>query len=102
MPGACTSLKRACALALIVGHLLAVAMAASPRLHHWAHDDANCADHACAITAILAGQIDEPGILAVSPTPPAAVGAELHFFAKECRLEGAIPHCGRERAPPVG
>lgn len=94
--------KRIWALALIVGHLLAVAMAWSPSLHHWAHGDADEAHHhSCAIAAVLTGQIDQPGTTALSAAPPLLAEESLLPFETGRRPQAAIRDSGRERAPPV-
>lgn len=42
--------------ALLLAHVLAIlVMAASPRVHHWAHPDADDDDHDCAVELFLHG-----------------------------------------------
>ena len=101
MPRVFHSTKRAWALALIVGHLLAVAMAWSPSLHHWAHGHAADTHHTCAITAVLTGQLDQPGMPAITTAPPLLVGEAQLYFETGRRPHGVIRDCGRERAPPL-
>lgn len=100
MQRALHSTKRIWALALIVGHLLAVAMAWSPSLHHWAHGHAAEPHHTCAITAVLAGQLDQPGITAITTAPPLLAEEAQPSFETDRRPPGVIRDCGRERAPP--
>lgn len=65
--------------ALLLAHLLAVvAMAASLRMHHWLHADADDAGHDCAVTLFLHGG----GGTAPEPTVvPAFAGQETAVFA---------------------
>ncbi len=79
-----------------------MAMAASPRLHEWAHPDANHENHECAVTLFATGSAADQ----VAP-PPMPTGGDLPLVgilrmevAREiflARVEGRI----RERAPPV-
>lgn len=60
-PGHQTSLKvRLLLLGMAVGYLLAMAMAFSPDLHHWVHQDSDQPDHHCVVTTLADGQVDSP------------------------------------------
>ena len=87
---------------LFASYLLVLAMAASPALHQWLHDDADESDHQCAVVAAIHGQIDRPiadtAIVAstelswVEPRPALyAVAIERLFLSIQ----------GLEHAPPV-
>src|SRR6516165_6140489 len=67
--------QRAVSAALIGSYLLVLAMSASPALHQWLHNDADEADHQCAVVTTLSGQIDVPpaGELALVAPPPLAL-----------------------------
>lgn len=62
---------------LLLAHVLAVLiLAASPRLHHWVHPDADDDDHDCAVVLFLHGSSD------VGPTPlivPACAALATEF-----------------------
>lgn len=54
------SLRRRFVVALVLTHLIAVlAMAASPSLHHWIHQDADHDDD-CAVVVYLSGRCEGP------------------------------------------
>ncbi len=94
------------AAVLLLTHLLAVmALAASPRLHHWVHPDADDDDHDCAVVLFLHGGCDQASAplavpvcvhswLAVSPVelPPLWVAG---IFAVHGTLEHAPPRASR-------
>ena len=45
-------------IGLLAAQLLILAMAACPSLHMWLHHDADEPGHQCAVTAVIAGQLD--------------------------------------------
>jgi hypothetical protein len=45
-------------IGLLAAQLAILAMAACPSLHMWLHHDAGEPDHQCAVTAVIAGQLD--------------------------------------------
>jgi hypothetical protein len=51
-------IQRAITAVVLASYLLVLAMAASPALHQWLHDDADEADHHCAAVTAIHGQID--------------------------------------------
>ena len=52
----------------MLAHLLAmIALAASPRLHHWVHPDAGDDDHDCAVALFLHGGCGQAPVAAVAP-----------------------------------
>ena len=88
------------AAGLLAAHLLVVAMALSPALHHWLHRDADESDHQCAVTAMIDGQFDRPDAAGPDVIQPL-------FFAKTCvQPEPSQPLADfslaspGERAPP--
>lgn len=95
--------RSAVALVLFFAVLAVVAMASSPHLHEEAHEDADHADHECAVTLFASGSVAD---LVVSPR----VQTEVHLRwvetlrvettreVSQARVEGRI----RERAPPAG
>src|SRR5450432_3232557 len=59
------------AAVVFAAYLLVLAMAASPALHEWLHDDADEADHQCAVVTAILGQVDRPvvaDVIVASPT----------------------------------
>ncbi len=86
----------------LVAHLVAIAaMAVCPRLHEWAHHDADDDDHDCAIMLFASGAANASAAPAVLPVVTLECveilrGEEARqiFLA---RAEGRI----RERAPPA-
>ena len=90
----------------MLAHLLAgMALAASPRLHHWVHPDADGDDHDCAVVLFLHG-----GCGQAPPTVAVPVRADLwekirllasrstwvaSVFAVSAVLEHAPPFAGR-------
>jgi|GEM_PF-3438830 len=95
------SARQACALLLIFGHLLAIAMAGSSWLHHHLHGDADAPDHVCAVTAVLAGQIDQPDLPDLALVPVHFTAIPTPRFASVHQPVGALRNCAQERAPPV-
>lgn len=45
-------------IGLLAARLAILAMAVCPSLHMWLHHDADEPDHQCAVTAVIAGQLD--------------------------------------------
>ena len=45
-------------ISLLAAQLAILAMAVCPSLHMWLHHDADGPDHQCAVTAVIAGQLD--------------------------------------------
>ena len=63
--GRSNGIQRTIAAGLIAIYLLVLAMAASPALHHWLHDDADDDGHQCAMVTVYQGQLDRPAAEAV-------------------------------------
>ncbi len=89
------------ALLLVLGHLLAIAVAWSPDLHHWMHGDADESGHLCAAAAVLGGQLE-------SANATVSVLAPMLFPTESVPLDQIgvrplLPLTGRsqERAPPA-
>ena len=91
---------------LLLAHVLAVvALAVSPRLHHWVHPDADDDQHECAVALFLHGGCDQPPPPVAVPAcadawqeilphafPPAWVAS---VFSTSRVLEHAPPRAGR-------
>ncbi len=90
----------ACAVALVAAHLLAIAMAWSPSLHHRLHHGADGSHHACAVVTVLAGQLDQPDppVFFAAPAEPAAPLADSFFPGAAL---SASRHDSPGRAPPA-
>jgi len=57
---------RRAVVALVLAHLLLImAMAASPELHKWIHQDADDDDHDCAVTLFIHGASSDAPVAAV-------------------------------------
>ena len=81
----------------------ATVLAVCPSLHELIHHDADDEHHDCAVTMLLAGQLDQPAIDPIVITKPALVPVPLDqtyesrsfgSFFLSCRL--------LEHAPPLG
>ena len=94
------------AAVLLLAHLLAIiALAASPRLHHWVHPDADDDDHDCAVELFLHGGGGPVPVAVVAPvcahpwlvaSPPGDVPVWVAgIFAVHGTLEHAPPRTGR-------
>ena len=92
-------LRRGVALALVLAVMAGVAMAASPRLHEEAHDDADHADHECAVTLFASGGWhDAAPVIVVAPEPvlvPDDAVVERQRIVSSFRFSGILEH-----APP--
>jgi len=95
------SARRTCALLLVLGHFLAVAMAGSSWLHHHLHGDADAPDHTCAVTTILAGQVDRPDLPEFALAPVHFIAVPTLPLASIHQPTGTLRNCARERAPPA-
>lgn len=87
---------------LVAAVLAVVAMAASPRLHEEAHEDADHADHECAVTLFASGsaadQVEAPPVLPiVVRLCVETLRVEGEGVMRSTRADGRI----RDRAPPV-
>ena|SRR5664279_5208281 len=63
--------QRGIAAVVFAAYLLVLAMAASPALHEWLHDDADEAGHQCAVVTAILGQVDRAviaDVIVASPT----------------------------------
>ena len=92
--------------ALVFAHVLAgMVLAASPRLHHWVHPDADDDDHDCAVVLFLHSGCDQAPPAAAVPVcadiallvPPVAFRPirVTSVFATSGVLEHAPPCAGR-------
>lgn len=98
-----TPVRSGVAAVLLMAVLAVVAMAASPRWHEEAHEDADHADHECAVTLFSSGAAAD-----LVAAPEVLTGVVLNWVETlrmevvreilPARVEGRI----RERAPPVG
>ena len=92
------------AAVVFAAYLLVLAMAASPALHEWLHDDADEADHQCAVVTAILGQVDRPvvaDVIVASPTlswiepRPALYAITIdRLFLLVGVFEHAPPHIG--------
>jgi hypothetical protein len=88
----------------LIAHLLLITIAAvNPDLHEWMHEDADHADHECAITLYTAGGYDDAAlpVLAVAPkllplSDEAVI--EQPRFASSFRFNGILEHAPPRRA----
>ncbi len=65
-------LLQAVAFCVAAHLLLAMAMAASPELHHYFHGDADHDDHECVVTHLIKGNLHDG-----TPSPVLTVGLDL-------------------------
>jgi hypothetical protein len=79
--------------------LLLDAMAASPELHEFFHNDAGAPEHQCAVTMFAHGQVDTAvvDIAAVVPVIWIETTPQISFSA----FSPAIENLPAERGPPV-
>jgi len=91
--------KAVFAALLVALVLLLDAMAACPSLHELVHQDANSAQHQCAVTLFAHGQVDSASVDVSTAAPLISVETtpqfELSVFAP------AIADLPAGRAPPV-
>jgi hypothetical protein len=86
-------------IGLLGAQLAVLAMAVCPSLHMWLHHDADGPDHQCAVTAVIAGQLDI-FVATVVTFLPFAMG----FVATRTLVRGPRPFFGSyvlEHAPPA-
>ena len=83
--------------ALLLAHVLAMsALAASPRLHHWVHPDADDDDHACAVMLFLHGGVDSvPGLVLAA----ACLRDPGTVFVASVEPEAFVPSSSTGRRP---
>ena len=95
-------------LAVLLGwHLLAIlALAASPRLHHWVHPDADDDDHDCAVVVFVhggCGPTPAPLVIPANVTTrhvPGRVEILQIWVANIFAVNGTLEHAPpRDRAP---
>ena len=94
-------IQRAITTLVFASYLLVMAMAASPALHQWLHDDADEADHQCAAVTAIHGQIDRacdsPTLVAL----PALSWVELRPLLYAVTIDRLfLVIGGLEHAPP--
>lgn len=87
--------KTALCVLVAASLLLSLAMAASPALHKFFHEDADSAEHACAATLIASGQV----LLVPEPDVFVALVRMVFFLAAAGLL---LPHGQRDLQLPVG
>ena len=86
-------------IGLLAAQLAVLAMAVCPSLHMWLHHDADEPDHQCAVTAVIAGQLDI-FVATVVTFLPFAMG----FVATRTLVRVPRPFFGSyvlEHAPPA-
>jgi hypothetical protein len=89
------------AVAVLAGHLLAVAMALCPTLHEWLHHDANESGHHCAAMVIINGQLDRPDVAAIQIGKAPLFVTEDALLGPSQPLQLATCTSPGERAPPA-
>lgn len=89
------------AIAVLAGHMLAVAMALCPALHEWLHHDANESGHHCAVTVIINGQLDRPDVAIVQVTKVPLLVTADGLLDPSQPLRVALRTTPGERAPPL-
>lgn len=96
-----TSLTRGLALLLLAHVLVIAAMAASPALHEWIHQDADHEDHDCAVELFIHGGCEGPALM-VFLVVPAGFAPALVQNPRTVWVQNLFLSCGRlEHAPPV-
>ena len=95
-------LSRRFVAALVLAHLLAVlALAASPRLHHWLHPDEDDDDGDCAVVLFLHGGCDQAPAPLALPACIRVWQATAAIAAGAVRVPCVFAVCGiLEHAPP--
>ena len=96
-------IQRTIAAGQIALYLLVLAMAASPALHHWLHDDADEDGHQCAVVTVYQGQLDRPATEPVIATLAPVIWWEprvQHYALTISRLFLVVRVL--EHAPPLG
>ena len=85
--------------ALLVGLILLLdAMAACPALHELIHNDADKADHQCAVTMFAQGKIDSATCEIAIPPPTTLIETTQHFIFSI--FSPVIENLPQGRAPP--
>jgi hypothetical protein len=96
-------MQRVVTAILLASYLLVLAMAASPALHQWLHNDADEADHQCAAVTAAHGQIDRPmaEIAVVASPAPSWVKARPAIYANKVArvflVNGVLEHAPPQR-----
>lgn len=96
-------MQRVVTAILLASYLLVLAMAASPALHQWLHDDADEADHQCAAVTAAHGQMDRPmaEIAVVASPAPSWVQARPAIYANKVArvflVNGVLEHAPPQR-----
>lgn len=62
-------MRSALSTLLLAAWLWTLALAGSPELHHWAHEDSGHGEHECAATLLVQGLADVPAPMAVAGVP---------------------------------
>ena len=86
--------------ASLVGLILLLnAMAACPALHELIHNDADKADHQCAVTMFAQGKVDSATCETIIPEPTILIETPRYFTFSI--FSPAIENLPQGRAPPV-
>ena len=96
-------LQRGMTAVVFGAYMFVLAMAASPALHQWLHDDADEANHQCAAVTAMQGQLDRPTVqpaVVASPTQFWIEPRPAHYALKIASLFLVVR--GLEHAPPIG
>ena len=87
------------AAALVGLILLLDAMAACPALHELIHNDADKADHQCAVTMFAQGKVDSATCEVIVPKPVVLIETTQYFTFSI--FSPAIENLPQGRAPPT-
>ena len=83
--------------------LWATVLAVCPSLHELIHHDADDEHHDCAVTMLLAGQLEQPAIDPIIITKPALVPVPLDQTCESRSFGSFFLSCRLlEHAPPLG
>ncbi len=101
-PAATLPLSRRLVAALVLAHLLALlALAASPRLHHWVHPDEEDDDGDCSVVLFLHGGCNHAPAPVVAPACAEVWQTIAAIVAGPIRVPSVFAVCGvLEHAPP--
>jgi hypothetical protein len=91
--------KPALAGLLVLLLLFIAALASSPTLHNWFHDDARSPDHNCVITLFAKGQLSPTAVASILVALVALLGA-VALLAETILLPSADYRYSSSRAPP--
>jgi hypothetical protein len=90
------------AICVFAAFLWALALSASPQLHQRVHNDANRAEHNCAVTMIASGSYDHAVQSSLADAPATAVQFSKIPALTSCWVQSPfLGACIFEHAPPA-